>query len=147
MEGITPNKFSAKPKETITITSKDLEEAIKFLNDEGEVDFVSVGCPHCSLAELEKITRLLKGKKVKKETWVCTARPTKGIADAMGYTKIIEDSGAKFACDTCLAVAPLKGRFKVIATNSAKGCYYGRGSNAFKTKFVTLEECIKEALK
>lgn len=147
MEGITPNKISAKPKETITITSKDLEEAIKFLNDEGEVDFVSVGCPHCSLAEMEKITRLLKGKKVKKETWVCTARPTKGIADAMGYTKIIEDSGAKFACDTCLAVAPLKGRFKVIATNSAKGCYYGRGSNAFKTKFVTLEECIKEALK
>jgi predicted aconitase len=147
MEGITPNKYSSVPSEKITITSKDMEEAIKFLNDEGQVDFVSVGCPHCSLAELEKISKLLKGKKVKKETWVCTARPTKKIADSIGYTKIIEDSGAKFACDTCLAVAPLKGRFKVIATNSAKGCYYGRGSNAFKTKFMTMEKCIEEALK
>jgi len=147
MEGITPNKFKANPKETIEITSKDVEDAIRFLNDEGDVDFVFIGCPHCSLAEIEKISKLLKGKKVKKETWICTARPTKKIADAMGYTKIIEDSGAKFACDTCLAVAPLKGRFKVIATNSAKGCYYGRGSNAFKTKFMTLEKCIEEALK
>jgi predicted aconitase len=147
MDGITPGKFSAKPKEVIKITGNDVEEAIKFLNDEGEVDFVSVGCPHCSLNELDKVAKLLKGKKVKRETWICTARPTKRIADSMGITRIIEDSGAKFACDTCLAVAPLKGRFKVIATNSAKGCYYGRGSNGFKTKFLTLEGCIKEALK
>ena len=95
--------------------------------------------------ELQKLAQLLEGKRVKKETWICVARPVKSIADKMGYSKTIESAGAKFACDTCMAVAPLKGRFKGLATDSAKGCFYGRGSNAFKTKFCTIEECIEEA--
>jgi len=144
--GITPAKTST-PKEEFLVTEDDLEAAKAALNDavEGEIDLVAVGCPHCSIKELQKLARLLNGKKVKKETWICVARPVKSIADKMGYSKTIEDSGAKFACDTCMAVAPLKGRFKGLATDSAKGCFYGRGSNSFKTKFCTLEECIKEA--
>jgi hypothetical protein len=71
----------------------------------------------------------------------------KQSAQKSGLAKVIEDSGARIVADTCLAVAPLKGRFKAIATNSAKGCYYGRGSNGFKTRFMSLEECIKEALR
>jgi predicted aconitase len=147
IEGITPAK-TKKPSETVTITADDIEKAKSELNDAaGEIDLVAVGCPHCSIKELQKIATLLKGKKVHKETWICVARPVKSIADRMGYAKTIEDSGAKFACDTCMAVAPLKGRFKALATDSAKGCFYGRGSNSFKTKFCTLEECIEEALK
>ena len=95
--------------------------------------------------EIAEIAGLLKGKSVKKEFWICTARPVKKMADQAGYTKTIEDAGAKFACDTCLAVAPLKGRFKGAATNSAKGVFYGRGHNGFKTKFKPLEECIRIA--
>jgi len=144
--GITPAKTKV-PKEAVSIIELDIEEAKKALNDavEGEIDLVAIGCPHCSIKELQKIAKFLKGKKVKKETWICVARPVKSIADKMGYSKIIEESGAKFACDTCMAVAPLKGRFKGLATDSAKGCFYGRGSNSFKTKFCTLEDCIKEA--
>jgi len=67
-------------------------------------------------------------------------------AEEKGYAEIINKAGAKFACDTCLAVAPLKGRFKSIATNSAKAIYYGRGKNNFKTKFCTLEECVTIAI-
>jgi predicted aconitase len=146
MEEITPDRVSA-PAERIVITQKDVEDAIKFLNDECEVDFVSVGCPHCSINEMERIAKLLKGRKVSKETWITTSRNVKEQADRKGYTRIIEASGAKVVCDTCLAVAPLKGRFKAIATNSAKGCYYGRGSNGFKTRFMTLEKCIEEAVR
>ena len=40
-----------------------------------------------------------------------------------------------------MAVAPLKGRFKAIATTSAKGCYYSR-HNKMLTKMGSLEECI-----
>lgn len=146
MEGITPENVAA-PQEKIIITHKDVEDAIKFLNDECEVDFVSVGCPHCSMNEMERIASLLKGRKVSKETWITTSRQMKAEADKRDWTKIIEASGAKIVCDTCLAVAPLKGRFRAIATNSAKGCYYGRGSNGFKTRFMSLEECIKEAVR
>ena len=144
MEGITPN-VTAVPKDSITISDEDIANAKKDLNDAGEIDLVAVGCPHLSLKEIGEVARMLEGRKVKKEMWVCVARPIKRIADQMGYTKAIEDSGAKFACDTCMAVAPLKGRFKCLATDSAKGCFYGRGSNAFKTRFMTMQELVEEA--
>jgi len=146
IKGITPNK-TKKPKEKITITKEDIESALKAMNDDVEdIDFVSLGCPHASLKEIEKFAGLLKGKKVKVETWIATARPTKGIADMAGYTKIIEDSGAKFACDTCMVVAPLKGRFKSLATDSAKSCFYGRSKNNFKMRVGTIEDCINAAV-
>jgi len=84
---------------------------------------------------------------VKKEFWICVARPIKKIAEQMGYAKTIEDSGAKFACDTCMVVAPIKGRFKALATNSAKSIYYARAKNKFKTIYKTLEECVGIALR
>jgi predicted aconitase len=144
IEGITPNE-TTRPSEKTEFGEQDFEQAKKEMFDECEVDFVLLGCPHCSLEELEKIAGLLKGKKVKKEFWVAVARPIKKEAEGKGFVKTIEEAGAKFACDTCHVVAPLKGRFKCVATNSAKGVFYGRGKNDFKMKLMTLEECIEEA--
>ena len=146
ISGITPNKTGV-PAEKITLGQADFEQAKKDMNDAGEVDFVLLGCPHCSIGEIEKIAALLNGKKVKKEFWICAARPVKKEADKKGFSKPIEEAGAKFACDTCHAVAPLKGRFRCVMTNSAKGCFYGRGSNGFKMQLRTMKECVEEALK
>jgi len=146
LKGITPER-TLKPNEEITITPEDIQIAFTALNEEEtDVDFVAVGCPHASIKEIRKIAELLDGKKVVAELWIATARQTKLLADQMGYSKTIEVAGGKFACDTCMAVAPLKGRFKVLATDSAKGCYYGRGSNSFKTRFGSLEDCINSAV-
>ncbi len=144
IEGITPNE-TLIPEESFVVTKEDIEKALSELNDDCEVDFVSVGCPHCSLKELEKLARLLEGKKVVKEFWITTARPVKKEAEEKDFVKIIEDSGAKFACDTCCVVAPIKGRFKCLATDSAKGCYYGAAKNKFKVKIMSIENLVKEA--
>jgi predicted aconitase len=150
MDGITP-EFSKYPQpggEISEITPEDLKKARRELIDNDvEVDFVSVGCPHASIYEIEKLASLLKGKKVTKEFWITTARPTKRIADEAGYTKTIEDAGAKFAADTCCVVAPIKGRFKAMMVDSAKACYYGRAKNKFKVKIGTIEECVQAAIK
>ncbi|MFH1447939.1 MAG: aconitase X catalytic domain-containing protein [Candidatus Micrarchaeota archaeon] len=145
MEGITPNKTTI-PKESIEVTRRDIEDALGALTDGKDPDFVSLGCPHCSIDEVEKIALLLKGKKVNIETWITLSREVKREADRKGYIKMIRDAGARIACDTCLAVAPLKGRFKCLATNSAKGCYYGRGNNNFMTLIGTTEECMNAAV-
>ncbi len=145
IEDFTPNKTTF-PENRMIIKKNELMSAIEEMTETDEIDFVSIGCPHCSIEEIERISELLNGKKVQKEFWICLARPVKKSADKKGYTEIITEAGAKLVCDTCLAVAPLKGRFKSIATNSAKGVYYGRGKNAFKTKFCTLEECVETAL-
>ena len=145
IQGITPNPTEV-PEESISIRRGELEEALEAMNDAGDPDFIALGCPHASIREIEKIAGLLKGKRVKVEVWVATARPTKQISDAMGYTKLIEQAGAKFACDTCMAVAPLKGRFKVMGTDSAKACYYGRGKNSFQVRIGTVEQLVESAV-
>ena len=135
------------PGETLTITRADIEGALRALNDEAAgVDFVALGCPHCTLAEIKKIADLLQGKRVTKEFWICTARQTMKEAEKNGDAQKIRAAGAKFACDTCMAVAPLKGRFRVLATDSAKACYYGRGTNDFKTHIGSVEECVNAAV-
>jgi predicted aconitase len=151
MEHVTPeaDKYK-KPKEKIVVENKDIKDAYDEINDPGvDLDFVCVGCPHCSLDEIQRLARLLKGKKIASgvEFWVACARPMKELADKKGYTSIIEKAGAKFACDTCMAVAPLKGRFKTVATTSAKGCYYSRGHNALKTRMGDLEKIVESAVK
>ena len=60
----------------------------------------------------------------------------------MGYTRIIEASGAKFATDTCCVVAPIKGRFRALATDSAKACYYAYAKNKFKTVLKPFDEVV-----
>jgi predicted aconitase len=150
IEGITPefNKYPKPIDKGIEIYEKDLSKAKSELTDKDiNVDFVSIGCPHASIHEIAQIARLLDGKKVRKEFWITTARPTKKIADEVGYTKTIEKAGAKFAADTCCVVSPIKGRFKGMMVDSAKACYYGRSKNKFNVKIGSIEECIKEAIK
>jgi len=150
MEGITPeyNKYPKPNNIIFEINQDDLDRTrMELIDDDIEIDFISIGCPHASIHEIAEIVSLLKGKKVKKEFWITTARPTKRISDEAGYSKIIEDSGAKFAADTCCVVAPIKGRFKGIMVDSAKACYYGRAKNKFKVKIGSIEECIEEAIK
>ncbi len=144
MEGITPDR-TAVPGERVKVTQEDIDGAKKEMTDDGEPDIYAVGCPHLSLKEIGELAGMLRGKKVKKEMWVCVARPVKSIADRMGYTKAIEDSGAKFACDTCMVVAPIKGRFRCLATDSAKGCFYGRGKNDFAVRLMGMKDIVKGA--
>jgi predicted aconitase len=150
MEGVTPEAVSAViPQEGFTITGFDLEKTLKAMSDArpDEVDFVSLGCPHLSIAEIARIAVLLAGKKVKKTFWITTARPIKHIADRMGYTKVIEDAGAIFATDTCCVVAPIRGRFNALATDSAKACYYASAKNQFKTLVLPFDQVVEEALR
>ncbi|MCK4884600.1 aconitase X catalytic domain-containing protein [Candidatus Bathyarchaeota archaeon] len=145
MKGITPESEKHQPpKEKIVIDDSDIREAYEAINDDTEdIDFVCIGCPHASIKEIAEIANLLKNRKISPNTefWVATSRPMKQLADKRGYTRVIEEAGGKFACDTCMAVAPLKGRFRTVATTSAKGCYYSRHNNML-TKMGSLEECI-----
>ena len=148
--GITPETDTFEPPvEHLILTQEDIDQAKEELTlaSPNEVDFISLGCPHLSLREIQQIAQHLKGQKVKKEFWITTSRPIKGMADRMGYTEIIERAGAKFATDTCCVVAPIKGRFKAMATDSAKACYYAYAKNDFKTILLPFDEVIKEALR
>ncbi len=150
MPGVTPEAAALQaPVDELAITSAEIEAAHAELYDAkiDDVDFVSLGCPHLSIAEIARIAELLRGKRVTKEFWITTARPTKQIADRLGYTEAIEAAGAKFAADTCCVVAPIKGRFSAMATDSAKACYYASGKHGFKTVLLPFDDVVEEALR
>ncbi len=150
MKEITPGSEKHQlPKEKVIIEDRDIKDAYENIDDDVDtIDFVCIGCPHCSIKEIAEVAKLLKNKRVSSNTefWVATSRLMKQLADKRGYTEIIEKAGGKFACDTCMAVAPLKGRFRSVATTSAKGCYYSRHNN-MKTRLGSLEECIEAAVR
>jgi predicted aconitase len=148
MEGVTPEaKGGVGGVEAMSFTGQDLKEAVAALDDSGDPDFISVGCPHCSLEEVAKIARLLRGRRVKRELWICTSRAVKRQSDQKGYSVQIEASGAKFACDTCMVVAPIESMgYKVVATNSAKAVHYLR-NGGMQVRFWPLSRCVLEATK
>jgi predicted aconitase len=145
MEDVTPEAgLFTPPQKTIRISREDLHTARLSMIDAlpEELDFISLGCPHLSISEIARLSGLLQGKKVTREFWITTARPTRQLADQMGYTEAIEASGAKFAVDTCCVVSPIRGRFKAMATDSAKACYYASAKNKFKTLFRDFEAVV-----
>ncbi len=134
----TPSKKKAKTKARETVA------AIKRQTKVARLRFVQ----HWSIKEIAEIAVMLDGKKVAdgKTVWITTAKPTKDLAIKMGYYDIIENAGAFLVADACCAVAPLKGKFTGLMTDSAKACFYARGKNKFKTEIRTIEQCIKEAI-
>ena len=148
MAGITPEAGQHRPPgESITVTQANPDMANRSLSvaEAEEVDFISLGCPHLTLAEIARIAALLEGKQVTRELWITAARPVLQMAEHLGYTRTITAAGAKIAADTCCVVAPIKGRFHALATDSAKACYYAAGKNNFKTLFLPFDQVVRLA--
>jgi predicted aconitase len=149
MEGVSPEAEGvAPPADGFEIAEPDLEAARLSLQEatREEVDFVSLGCPHLTLAEVARVAALVCGRHTRKEFWITTSRPVKRAADTAGYSAILDAAGVKMAVDTCCVVAPIRGRFHALATDSAKACYYAYSKNKFKTRFLEFDEVVGEAL-
>ncbi len=146
--GLTAAPPGPRPAESIRVTASDIAGATEALSDGAdEVDLVALGCPHASLDELADLAKLLEGKTVQKEMWVCTARPTKQAAERLGLVAAIERSGAKVVSDTCFAVTPLQSRRGMtVATDSAKGSYYASGHNKLRVHLGTVRDCVNAAV-
>jgi predicted aconitase len=142
LEAVLADKY-----ETVVFGKKEYDEVSEKFALTQPADFVVIGCPHCSINELKTLAEMLDGKKVKVDTWICTARQTKAMSDKMGYTKTITDSGALIVCDTCPVLCPtLERGYKMMATNSGKMAHYARGLWNLNTALLQLEDCIAAAL-
>jgi hypothetical protein len=112
-----------------------------------EVDLVSLGCPHASLAELEAVAGFLAGRRVRSTLWITTARATRQAAGEAGLVAQIEAAGGRVVADTCLVVAPVAGLgFRAMATNSAKMAFYAPAHSGLAVRFGPMEQCLEAAL-
>ncbi|NJD78048.1 MAG: DUF521 domain-containing protein [Candidatus Methanoperedens sp.] len=141
VSGATPEAGKYEmPVENITIEDWQIKE----IYSKEKPDLIAFGCPHASVDELENLARLLNGKRVKKEVWVCTSRSIKDKYPLL--IKRIERSGAKVFCDTCMVVSPASERFKCMMVNSGKAHKYVPNLCGSKSIMATTEDCIAEAV-
>jgi len=150
--GMTSMFYYQKPVaqnkiETVSIDGKGMKNAMESLSTTKKPpDLVFIGCPHCSLKEVETVAQALKGKRVKSETelWICTSRHVKNIAKR--YVDIIQKAGGHVLCDTCAVVTWIKNLgFNTLMTNSAKTAYYAPTLNGVDAILAPLKRCIDVA--
>jgi len=111
------------------------------------IDFVSLGCPHATGADIERIAAALQGKRVKATLWVTTSRGVRRWAEQRGLVARIEAAGGKVFADTCLVVAPVEELgFTAMATNSAKAAFYSPSHSGLRRRFGTMAQCIAAAI-
>ena len=156
VEGVTPEAQAGgvvrAEAETMVIDSLDegyaaLTSPAGFNATQDEIDLVSIGCPHASLAEIEEVARWLEGKRVKAKLWVTTARETRERAQEKGLVKRIEAAGGRVVADTCLVVAPIEELgLRSMATNSAKTAFYAPTHSGLAVRFGWLEQCLEAAV-
>lgn len=135
----------------VTVTTADLRSARDELTSAaGEhLDAVSLGTPHCSLAEFAKLAAVLSdGKPFDPgcQVWISTSRAVLAAAREQGYADVCERAGASFVVDTCTYLVPILAEsVRTAMTTSGKWAWYAPGNLGIDVVFGTLEECVASA--
>lgn len=113
-----------------------------------KVDYVMLGCPHYSLAQLWEVARLIEGRRVHPDCalWIFTAGAIKAVADRNGTTALLEAAGARLMTDSCSAMsrAAPKGA-RVAAFDSAKQAHYLPAILGVQAWYGSVDECVDAA--
>jgi hypothetical protein len=87
------------------IRKADLEEAYEAIcrRGSGDIDFVSLGCPHFDIDQIKRTAAYLKGKKIHPRVrfMLWTPYPLKCMAAENGYEKTIEEAGGHIYTSSC----------------------------------------------
>jgi predicted aconitase len=112
-----------------------------------ELAAVSLGTPHASLTELERIATLLGDERVRVEMLVSTARDVLAMAEERGIAERMRAAGVELLVDTCSYIAPvLRNRSGPVMTDSGKWAYYAPGNIGAEVVFGSTTECVRSAL-
>lgn len=137
--------------ETIKITTAQLRASRDRLTTAvgDDLDAVSLGTPHFSLAEFENLAKELEGGDKFSSSidfYVSTSRGVLERAEALGYAQILKNAGGRIVTDTCTYVTPiLNPKIKTVMTNSGKWAWYAPGNLGIEAILGSVKECIASA--
>ncbi len=150
VEGVTPEADLAGGlgRDLPAITIETLEDGYEALDGSGrDIDLVWIGCPHASLAEIERVVDLLHGRTLVADLWITVARPVLEAVSTSRLAAKLQAAGGRLVADACLLGAPLREMgYGSVATNSAKGAFYVRSLQRLQVRFGSLTQCIEAAV-
>lgn len=157
--GVTPEAPTVEsalgnniPRRHLTVTREELGRSWHELDSSPEtgVQLVSLGNPHFSLSECERLAQLCLGRKKHPATAlvVTMGREVNDRAHEAGHVEILEQFGAQLITDTCWCmlgepVIPLA--TSTLMTNSGKYAHYAPGLVGRKVHFGSLSNCVEAA--
>lgn len=159
MAGITPEALRAEDAmgpdcsaQPLHIDAADLAHSWATLNSarDDAVDLVSLGNPHFSLQEFERLAALCRGRRRHAATAlvITCGRAVYEQARSQGHVAELERFGATVLNDTCWCmlgepvVAPTA---RTLMTNSAKFAHYAPGLVGRSVHFAGLAQCVQAA--
>ena len=148
-ERVTPeaHEMNIDGLETFNVGKQELADTFDKLNTGSIPDIAIVGCPHASLNEIESLSEMLDGKRLKRPIWICTSRVMKEEAKRKGLVDIIEKAGGKVVADTCMVVSPIEEMgYKTTGVNSGKAANYLPGFCEQNVVFHDVEELIRRLI-
>jgi predicted aconitase len=108
---------------------------------------VSVGTPHASLAELERLAGLLGTDEVAVPLYVNVGREVLAEAQGRGLVPRLESLGVRVVSDTCTYISPVMDEVNgSVMTDSAKWAWYAPANIGVRVVIGGLEECVRSAV-
>jgi hypothetical protein len=147
--GITPegNGPPANDADSLRLTREDLAQAWHGFNAGGrEVELVSLGSPHFSLAEIRRFAALMEGRQRHKDVAVIITlgRSILETARAEGLVARLEAAGVQIVPDICwcsITEPVLPPQARTLMTNSGKYAHYAPGLCGRGVRFGSLQDC------
>jgi len=151
VEGVTPEArdLHMLADDATSITIESLDEGYEALDGTSQdIDLIWIGCPHASLAEIERTADELDGRQLEAMLWVTTSRDVLSAARAEGSVDRIVTGAGRVVADACLIGAPLHEMgITSVATNSSKGAFYLRSHTGVQVRFGSLAQCVDAAVR
>ena len=139
----------APPVPVIRLAAEDLRETARALSsvaDGAPLSAVTLGTPHFSVREFERLMPLLEGPRPLVDIWVNCNRSTLAELRARGWEELLREARVTLVVDTCAYVTTLMSAdARAVMTNSGKCAYYAPGNLGVEVAYGSLAECIASA--
>lgn len=139
-----------EPVATIRVTpamAADAKSRLSTAETPDRIDAVAIGSPHLSIEELDRLERLVAGRRLAVPLYACTGRHV--LTRLAGERRAaLERSGVTLVADTCVVVTPILPDLSggVLMTNSGKFAHYAPGNTGYSVLYGSLAECIESAI-
>ncbi|SOE92117.1 predicted aconitase subunit 1 [Burkholderia sp. D7] len=139
------------PLKTVDVSLSELNEIRRSLNSGREGDelvAVSLGTPHFSVAEFQRLADILDRFEGKPKTdfYVNTSRFILWQLDELGLARKFEERGIQIVVDTCTYITPVMKKLTgLVMTNSGKWASYAPANIGVTVAYGSMNECVQSA--
>ena len=125
---------------------REAARSLSSVADGAPLSAVTLGTPHFSVREFERLMPLLEGPRPLVDIWVNCNRSTLAELRARGWEELLREARVTLVVDTCAYVTTLMSAdARAVMTNSGKCAYYAPGNLGVEVAYGSLAECIASA--